>query len=114
MPKQTYAIGLLAEGLSVLRLWLNGWRILNYRYRCHAGEIDVIALRRHQLAFIEVKARNSHETAIESISATQQQRIQRAADYWRAQNPKYARVDCQFDVMSVSKWPWPKHIRNVF
>ena len=112
--RQTHQIGLVAEWLCLARLVLTGWRILNLRWRCSAGEIDMIARRGRVISFIEVKARSSHDRALESISATQQQRIRTSAALWLAKHPKYAGDDCQFDVMSVSKWPLPKRHVNVF
>jgi putative endonuclease len=114
MPRQPHQTGQIAEILCLIRLWLTGWHILETRWRCPAGEIDLIASRGKQLCFIEVKARSSHRAALESISATQQQRIQRAASVWLAKHPKYADKDCGFDVMSVSHWPWPKRHRHMF
>jgi len=111
---QSYQTGKLAEWLCILRLWLTGWRILATRWRSPAGEIDLIAVRGRQLAFVEVKARRNHDEAVTSLSATQRQRIQQAAGMWLASHPKYAGHECRFDVMSVSKWPWPRCYENAF
>ncbi len=97
-----------------MQLWLTGWRILDYRWRCPQGEVDIIAKRGKIVCFIEVKARATHEAAITSLSATQRQRISNAAGVWCAKNPKFVGGQLRFDVMSVSKWPWPKRIRNAF
>ena len=112
--RASYQIGQLAEWLVILRLWLSGWRILELRWKCPAGEVDVIACRAKQLSFLEVKARKNHEAAVASVTALQQQRIQRAAALWLAKHQEYAGHDCRFDVMSVANWPWPKRHRNAF
>ncbi|MDG1287235.1 MAG: YraN family protein [Rickettsiales bacterium] len=112
--RQPHQTGKLAEWICILRLWLSAWRILAIRWRCPSGEIDLIASRGKLVTFIEVKARKSHDDAIASISATQQQRITRAASLWVAKNPQYAGHDLRFDVMSVSIWPWPKRHANAF
>ena len=112
--RQPHQTGQLAEWLCLLRLWLCGWRILAQRWRCPSGEIDLIATRGRVVTFIEVKARRSHDDALASLSATQRQRIAHAASLWLARHPEYAGHDLRFDVMSVSKWPWPKRHVNAF
>lgn len=114
MSRQPYQTGQLAEWICLIRLWLSGWRILDTRWRCSSGEIDIIAERRKVICFIEVKARKSHNDAISSISATQQQRITNAASLWIAKNSEYSSHDLRFDVMSVAVWPWPKRHVNAF
>jgi len=42
----------MARG-NVLRL--NGYRILDKRWRCAGGEVDIIAVRGRRLVFVEVK-----------------------------------------------------------
>ena len=112
--RQSHQTGQLAEWICMGRLWLTGWQILATRWRCPSGEIDLIASRGKLVTFIEVKARKTHQEAIASISATQQQRITNAASLWMAKNPQYAGHDLRFDVMSVSVWPWPKRYVNAF
>lgn len=112
--RQPYQTGVLAEWLCVARLWLSGWRILARRWQSPAGEIDLIATRGQTISFIEVKARHSHDAAISSLSATQRQRISHAANHWLALQAKLVGASTRFDVMSVSRWPWPKWHRNVF
>lgn len=112
--RQSYQTGHLAEILCMIRLLLTGWVILAKRWRCPSGEIDLIAARGNTISFIEVKARCSHEAALSSISATQQQRIRSAASFWLSKYPKYTSHTTRFDVMSVSVWPWPKRYHNMF
>ena len=45
------------EGIAGWWLQLCGYRILARRWRCAAGEIDLIVKRRRQLVFVEVKYR---------------------------------------------------------
>ena len=112
--RQTYQTGQLAEWLCIAQLWLSGWRILAKRWRCPYGEIDIIAKRGHNICFIEVKARQTHEAALSCISATQQQRITSSAALWLAKHPEYSGCDLRFDLMSVTIWPWPKRHKNIF
>lgn len=112
--KSTYQIGLLAEWLCVLRLWLTGWRILARRWQHPLGEIDLIACRRQVVAFIEVKARKSRAQALESVRPPQRQRIVRAAQAWIGQYPEYAGFCLRFDIMWVTGWPWPQRLSNAW
>ncbi len=110
----TYQIGILAEWLCILRLWLTGWRILNRRWKHFAGEIDIIACRSNKLAFIEVKTRPTTEQAITAIHNTQQKRITKAATAWIRQHPEYAGFYQSFDIMWVTVWPWPRRLCNAW
>ena len=69
------AAGRWAEALAGLTLQLKFYRILAQRYRCPVGEIDIIAARERTLVFIEAKARQTFEQAMESVTPRQQQRI---------------------------------------
>lgn len=112
--KQTYAIGLIAEILCILRLWLTGWRVLARRYRHPLGEIDLIATRQRTLAFIEVKARKSGRIAIESIHPAQQMRVMRSAQIWLAKHPHFQQHEIRFDVMWLTHWPIPHRLTDAF
>lgn len=105
--KQTHEIGQLAEYCCILRLWLTGWRILARRWKHPKGEIDLIAMRAGQLAFIEVKARKNRQSALEAVRYEQRRRITQAAEIWLQQSSKYAGLSIQFDIMWVTNWPWP-------
>jgi putative endonuclease len=48
--------GLSAEARAAAYLMVKGYRILARRFRTPYGEIDIVARRRHLLAFVEVKA----------------------------------------------------------
>ena len=102
--------GRFAELRCALGLRLKGYRILAMRHRTRAGEIDIIARRGRSLAFVEVKARQSLEDALESVSARQRARIRNAAELFLAQRPHLAGLDARFDVMLVAGWRWPRHM----
>ena len=98
--------GRFAETLCVVWLTMTGWRILARRHRSKAGsglgEIDIIAKRGRVVAFIEVKARASHDAALESVSSPQRTRIARAAHVFAERDAACAGCDLRFDVMSVA------------
>lgn len=106
--------GRRAELAAALLLLAKGYRILERDWRCKAGEIDLIARRRHTLAFIEVKHRPSLGTAGDSIQARQQARIARAAGLYLQQRPALAGLDLRFDAILVVPWRLPAHIRDAW
>ena len=73
--------GRLGEELSVLMLEERGYEILERNYRCRFGEIDIIALRRDILTFVEVKTRSGEHygTAAEAVTWSKQQKIRQTA-----------------------------------
>ena len=83
-----FSRGISAESLAAAWLVGKGYRILARRFRCAAGEIDIVAGRRQTVIFVEVKARASFDEAAESVTPRQRSRIATAAEIWLANNPK--------------------------
>lgn len=108
----TYKFGIIAEYLAVLLLKLKMYRIIAIRYRNYAGEIDIIAIRKNVIVFIEVKAR-SNDTDYELVQQKQIRRIQNAASLFLAQHPKYQNKDVRFDLIVITGASWPKHLQNI-
>jgi putative endonuclease len=108
--KTNHQTGLIAESLCRLSLRLRFYRILASRYRSHYGEIDIVAARGKNLAFIEVKARPTQTEALESITRHQRERLQRTATDYLAKHPYFRNYNARFDVMLVTPWRWPVHL----
>jgi putative endonuclease len=106
--------GRFAEARCALGLRLKGYRILARRHRSRVGEIDIIARRGRTVVFVEVKARQSLETALESLSARQRLRIRNAAELYLATRPHLNDLDARFDVMLVAGWRWPRHLKDAW
>lgn len=104
--------GHLAEYAAAALLLAKGYRIHARRWRCPAGEIDLIVSRSRRLAFVEVKQRQSVEDAEAAISDHQSGRIQSAADTWLQRNPHYQDFEIGFDIVFVVRGMWPRHIPN--
>ncbi len=103
-----------AETTALILLRIKGYRLLARRFKSHHGEIDLIVRRGQTTAFIEVKARNTHDDAITSVTVYQSKRIAAAAALWMAQDPLAAQSFCRFDIVAVNAYLWPKHIENAF
>ncbi|MDD3445050.1 MAG: YraN family protein [Zavarzinia sp.] len=106
--------GRRAETLAALFLMARGWRILARDWRCKSGEIDLVARRRHIVAFIEVKYRPEPGEAGEAIRPRQRERILRAAGLFMAGRPALAGLDIRFDAVLVSPWRLPRHIADAW
>jgi putative endonuclease len=106
--------GRRAETLATLLLRLKGHRILARRYRCRAGEIDILALRGTQLVAVEVKARGGTAEAAEAITSRQQARIARAFEHFVAANPCYAGHDMRFDAILAAPRRLPRHVPDAW
>ena len=106
--------GRLAESLCCWHLRFLGWRILARRWRCPAGEIDILARRGGVLAIIEVKSRGEVAAAATALSRRQRRRIGRAAQAFLVSRPDLAALAPRFDVMLVGRLPLPRHLRGVW
>ncbi len=100
-----FSTGRRGEDLAHRFLRRQGFTIVarNYRPRAGAGEIDLIAWEKDQLAFIEVKTRATNEfgTPDRAVDAEKQAYIERAArDYMRRAGVVWGMV--RFDIVSVT------------
>lgn len=109
-----FRLGISAESRAAAWLIGRGYRILARRFRCAAGEIDIVAGRRQLVVFVEVKARPTLDEAAESVTVRQRVRIAAAAEIWLAQNPKVTFQDIRFDAILVAPGKLPRHIQAAF
>ena len=109
-----HRLGHVAELRAVWRLRLAGYSVLARRYKTKLGEIDIVVRRGGILAFVEVKARADVTAAAESLLARQRRRIARAAAGYLALRPELQSCRCRFDVILVTPWRWPRHIRDAW
>ena len=106
--------GRWAETLAALYLRAKLYRIVARRFKTPVGEIDLIVSRFGVTAFIEVKARKSRALEGATLEAVSQRRITRAAEYYLMRRPALATTPLRFDVIFLSPWSWPKHLKNAF
>jgi putative endonuclease len=109
-----FGLGLSAESRAAAYLVAKGYRILARRWKSPAGELDIVARRRHLLVFVEVKARASLDAAAEAVLPRQQQRIAAAAEAWLATYPNPKITDMRFDAILVAPRKLPRHIEGAF
>lgn len=109
-----FRLGLSAERRAAALLLAKGFRIAARRWRCPAGEIDIVARRGSLLIFVEVKARARLDDAAWSVTERTQRRVAAAASAWLAANPDDAMSDMRFDAILVAPRSLPRHIPGAF
>jgi putative endonuclease len=107
----SYALGKQAEHQAVTHLTALGYHVLEQRYKTPYGEIDLIACQENLLVFVEVKARPTHQEALESISPRQAKRIMAAANHFLT-TYNTGDYDMRFDVITVSTGGTLQHIEH--
>lgn len=77
MSDQRRSTGQRGEALAAAYLQRHGYGIIATNWRCAAGEIDIIAIDRQDLVFVEVRTRRGDRLglAAESVTPTKQRRL---------------------------------------
>ena len=114
MTKERIALGKLGEHLARERLEDCGYRILTTNYRCHIGELDIIAKDGDVLVFVEIKTRKNRplDRVKEIVTERKQRQISKVAlaymkshDLWESQ--------ARFDVVAVGLFDGRKEIEII-
>jgi putative endonuclease len=103
MPRDARQIlGESGENLACAELKRLGYVILERRYRCRVGEIDIIARQGEVTVFVEVKTREGDEFGggREAVTAVKQRTIARVALDYMTRHRLHDRP-CRFDVVVV-------------
>jgi putative endonuclease len=109
-----FRLGVSAESRAALLLIAKAYRIVARRWKTPFGEIDIVARRRRDLVFVEVKARDRLDDAAESVTERNKQRIIAAAELWLAHHPDDSPCFIRFDVILIAPGKLPRHIVNAF
>ncbi len=109
-----FRLGLSAESRAALFLIAKAYRIVARRWKTPYGEIDIVARRRNNLVFVEVKARERIDDAAEAVTERTKRRILAAAELWLAHHPDDAQCPIRFDVILIAPGKMPRHIANAF
>lgn len=93
-----------------------GYKIIERNFKVKSGEIDIIALDKDEIAFVEVKLRKdkSFGTASEAVDEYKQEKIKSAAEHFYYEG-KYRDYQPRFDVIEVyTKEDIINHYVNAF
>jgi putative endonuclease len=109
-----FRLGLSAESRAAMLLIAKGYRIAARRWKTPFGEIDIVARRRRDLVFVEVKARERIDDAAEAVTERSKRRILAAAEFWLSRHDDDANCYIRFDVILIAPGKLPRHIANAF
>lgn len=107
-------LGLSGELQAVKYLKKMKYKILECNAKNKLAEVDIIAMDKDCLVFIEVKSRNNDDFGIpiETVSNKQQRRYINFAKSYIVAN-QLANIDIRFDVISIYRGEL-EHIDNAF
>lgn len=101
-------IGRAAEDLVAARLAAAGWTVLERNARTRYGELDIVAIDRGALVFVEVKAGRENsaygpERPVHSVGPRKQRQVRRLSAAWMSEHrdgPRYREI--RFDAVGVT------------
>ncbi|MBN2467191.1 MAG: YraN family protein [Deltaproteobacteria bacterium] len=96
------ALGKAGEALGVRHLKKLKYKIVEQNYRCKFGEIDVVALDRKTVVFVEIKTRSTKEfgSPLNGVTPRKQRKLAKAAMAYLQEHQLFDR-DARFDVVAV-------------
>lgn len=106
--------GRRAEALCALILMLKGYRILGFRVPTRLGEIDILAARGGVLAIVEVKRRDSLQTALQAVTPQQRDRLRRAGLQIGAATPRLSGLSVRLDLIAIAPGFLIRHIPDAW
>ena len=96
-------LGQEGEDRAAKFLTKQGYKILERNYRTPSGEIDLIALHKDHVVFVEVKTRTSDAYGAPELAVNPQKQhrmVKAALGYIKYK--KLHQVPCRFDVVAIS------------
>ncbi len=96
-------LGAAGEDRAAAYLARQGYKILERNVRAPYGEIDIIALDRGELVFVEVKTRTSDRYGAPELAVNlnkQRRMIKAALGYIKSK--RLHQMPCRFDVVAIS------------
>lgn len=111
-------IGREGEAIAIEYLRKNGYRIVEQNYRCRLGEIDIVAVDRKTICFIEVKRRSTdaYDRPEVAVHKRKQRKLSRVALHFLKKRG-LLHVRARFDVVAIRRKGEEnevEHIRNAF
>jgi putative endonuclease len=102
------------EWFCALWLMAKGYRLLGFRLRTGAAEIDLLAQKAGVVAVVEVKRRRTLAEALDAVSWRQRQRLLAAARSLAARRPDLAHAPVRLDLIALAPGRLPRHIRDAW
>ncbi|MBO5478323.1 MAG: YraN family protein [Clostridia bacterium] len=95
---QRHETGKLGEDLACRYLQNQGYKILERNFKARQGEIDIIAMDKKELVFIEVKTRTNinYGKPVEAVGSKKQKHLIKTVEYYlysRNLENEFIRID---------------------
>ncbi|MBL7150332.1 YraN family protein [Candidatus Microgenomates bacterium] len=119
MSKRNVNLGRFGEEKAVEYLQKHGYKVLEQNFRSKYGEIDIIAVNKDFLIFIEVKTRWSEKCGLPEEAVTQRKirSITRTSQYYKILHPETSdlmRIDViAIELDSLCRFKELRHLKNV-
>lgn len=119
MSKTRINLGKKGEEMAAFYLQKKGFQILARNYRQKTGEVDIIAMEKQTLVFVEVKTRTNTRFGqpFEAVTLKKQAQLSRIALDYMSRN-KLLDQAARFDVISIlipkDRTAEIEHLRNCF
>ena len=111
MTHASQIIGRRGEELAAAFLRTKGFEIIARNWRCRFGEIDLIATRKQEMRFVEVKTRVTTTFGYpeESVTPNKLLHLQRSIECWLRVHPSLKQY--QIDVIAIAAYaPGPPRV----
>lgn len=95
---------MLGEAYAADRLAAEGYAVLHRNWRCRSGELDIVALYRGTIVFIEVRTRTAggrFGTAAESVDPRKQRQVRSIAEIYMQTFQCRGKL-ARFDVIAIT------------
>lgn len=123
-PTPAQQVGLHGEDVAAEHLARTGHRVLDRRWRCPLGEIDIVAVHgdgpRAVVVVCEVKTRRTLALGdpLEAVTAAKVRRLRRLAAAWCVAHPQVAHREVRLDAIGVllrtpGAAPEVRHVRGI-
>lgn len=115
MKKFSGVKGMIGEEQAIKFLKKKKYKILERNYKNKVGEIDIIALDKKTLVFVEVKERETlaFGRPSEAVDERKQHKIRKTSTLYLIENDLYEKCEIRFDVIEILG-DQISHIENAF
>ena len=99
---RAHEIGKLGENEAAKYLQEKGYKILDKNFSCKRGEIDIIALEKDEIVFIEIKSRENTKYGLpsEAVDKRKLEHIYKTAEYYLYTRNLQSQK-CRIDVIEI-------------
>lgn len=111
--RRAYYWGLVAEWLAIGFYLCQGYRLVAWRLKTPAGEVDAVLRRGKWLVAVEVKAR-ARPSLHDAVTKRQLMRVGKGLAWLRSRRKHFQRCICRVDVLILSHRRWPVWVRHAW